>query len=68
MNKQQEQKKPVCKLVGTDGNVFSVIGNVARALRKAGLGERATEFTQKAIQQPSYDAVLQLCFEYVDVR
>jgi hypothetical protein len=36
-----ESKKPVCELIGTDGNVFCVIGNVRRALRKAGLNDKA---------------------------
>jgi hypothetical protein len=55
-------------LVGTDGNVFSVIGHVKRALERAGQRERASEFVAKAMQSKSYDEVLALCFEYVDVR
>lgn len=60
--------KPVCKLVGTDGNVFSVIGNVRDALRKAGLTNKADEFVKRATSQHDYNDVLNLCFEYVDVR
>ena len=59
--------KPKCKLVGCDGNVFSIIGSVIRSLRKAGLIEKAEEFREKAMRQESYDDVLILCFEYVDV-
>ncbi len=60
--------KPACKLVGTEGNVFSVIGRVQKALKKAGQNERASEFVQKAFRAKSYDEVLALCFDYVDVR
>ena len=60
--------KPVCKLIGTDGNVFSIIGRVRRALREAGQDDRAREFVEKAFRSRSYDEVLQLCLEYVDVR
>jgi len=60
--------KPRCRLVGTDGNVFSIIGHVKRALERAGQRERASEFAAKAMQSKSYDEVLALCFEYVDVR
>jgi hypothetical protein len=60
--------KPHCKLTGTSGNVFSVIGAVSKALKKAGQRERAAEFTAKAIGCGSYDEVLRLCFDYVDVR
>ena len=61
-------KKPACKLVGTDGNVFAIIGTVRRALRRAGQDTRATEFVQKAFGARSYDEVLGLCMDYVDVR
>lgn len=60
-------KLPKCKLVGTDGNVFAVIGKVKRTLRNAGLVEQALEFPTKAMACGSYDEVLRLCFEYVDV-
>jgi hypothetical protein len=63
-----ESKKPVCKLIGRDGNVFAIIGNVQRALRKAGLNSRADEFGKRAMSSGSYDEVLMLCHEYVSVR
>jgi len=55
-----ENLKPQCKLIGVDGNVFIIIGAVNKTLEKAGLND-------KAMQQESYDDVLRLCFEYVDV-
>lgn len=61
-------EKPTCRLSGTDGNVFAVIGNVSRALTKAGQSEKAKEFKEKAFKSDSYDAVLVLCFEYVEVE
>ena len=35
-----ETKLPECKLVGTDGNVFAIIGKVKKTLDRAGLPER----------------------------
>ena len=32
-----EKKKPELKLVGTDGNAFSILGKARRAWREAGL-------------------------------
>jgi len=61
-------EKPTCKLIGTDGNVFAVIGSVKKALRDAGQPERASEFVQKAFAAKSYDEVLRLCMEFVEVR
>ena len=60
--------KPICKLVGTNGNVFAIIGKVSGALKKAGLSDKAKEFTDKAFKSESYDAVLRLCREYVEIR
>jgi hypothetical protein len=62
------ERKPPCKLSGKDGNVFSVIGHVRRALLAAGLKAEAREFVQRAFGARSYDAVLGLCFDYVEVR
>lgn len=58
---------PKCKLIGTDGNVFAIIGNVSTSLKKAGLRDKADEFTNKAFNAESYDHVLQLAMNYVDV-
>ena len=60
--------KPTVKLVGHDGNVFNLIGLTSRALKRAGQAEAAKEFTAKAFQSNSYDAVLRLIMEYCDVR
>jgi len=62
-----ESIKPECQLSGINGNVFNIIGTVSKALRNAGLRDKAVEFSDRAVQQESYDAVLRLCFEYVDV-
>jgi hypothetical protein len=60
--------KPTCQLSGTDANVFALIGRVRQALRGAGQADRALEFTDRAFRAGSYDEVLRLCFEYVEVE
>ena len=55
------------KLIGTDGNVFSIIGKVSRELKRAGHKDLATEFTNKAFGSASYDEVLRLVMEYCEV-
>lgn len=62
------KKKPVCKLTGTNGNVFAIIGNVSKTLKNANQSDKASEFSKKAFAAGSYDEVLKLCFEYVDVN
>lgn len=61
-------RRPRCKLIGSDGNVFAVIGNVSRALKEAGLLEQAAEFRDKAFHARSYDEVLALAQEYTDAH
>lgn len=62
------KKIPKCKLIGEDGNVFNIIGKVSRTLKDNGLEKEAKEFTEKAFHSTSYDEVLRLCMEYVDVE
>ena len=47
--------RPVCKLIETDENVFSIIGSVRDALRKAGQEGRTREFVERAFQAGSYE-------------
>lgn len=61
-------EKPRCNLTDCDGNVFSIIGRVGKTLKRAGLTDRANEFYGRAKDAESYDAVLRLCFEYVEVE
>ncbi len=49
-------------------DVYSIIGRVRRALIADGQEVRAREFVERASRSGSYDAVLALCLEYVDVR
>ncbi len=60
-------KQPIVKLLGKDGNVFSIIARVRKALQAVGQHEQAAEYVRKAMSSGSYDAVLQLTMQYVDV-
>lgn len=58
--------KPELSISSQSGNVFAIIGAVAKALSRAGQKDKADDFKRKAMNAESYDAVLQLTFEYVD--
>jgi hypothetical protein len=64
----EQADKPVCELIGTDGNVFSIIGAVSKTLKRADMHDKATEFMRKATNCDSYDEVLNLVHQYVTVR
>lgn len=54
------------QLTGTDGNAFALIGNVARALRRAGHADVVNEFQAEATSG-DYDHLLATCMKWVDV-
>lgn len=63
--------KPECKLIGENGNVFNLIAIVRRTLKENDLDQELEAFDLdfKKIQKSggSYDDVLVLFMEYVDV-
>lgn len=60
-------EKPTVQLSGQDGNAFNVMGLVARALRKAGQGDKVEGFMAKAMSG-DYDNVLRTAMEYCEVN
>ena len=64
--------KPVCKLIGENGNVFNLIGIVRNTLKEYALEEELCKFDAelKKIQETggSYDDVLILIMRFVEVE
>lgn len=58
----------VVQLSGHDGNVFAIVGRVARALREAGYRDEAKAFSGQAYECDSYDEVLRLVMATVEVE
>lgn len=57
------------QLTGEDGNAFNIITIVRRAIKDADYGyEAALEFSQTAMDCESYDDLLRLCDETVNIR
>lgn len=52
------------QLTGEDGNAFSILGAVSKALKRAGHGEAAQEFYTEATSG-DYDHLLQTAMAYV---
>lgn len=63
-----EQTKPTCKLVGEDGNIFSILGRVSSALKENGKADEAKEVSERVMSSGSYDEALQIMMEYVEVE
>jgi hypothetical protein len=53
------------QLVGEDGNAFSILGRVSRALRDAGAGEEKVGAYMKEATSGDYDHLLQTTMRWV---
>ena len=68
----QEQKepahiKPDCPLIGTDGNIFHLMGKASETLRKNGMQEQAEEMRNRILQCQSYHSALSIIGDYVNI-
>lgn len=64
----EKNLKPTCKLLGEDGNIFSILGRVSRTLKEHGKDEQAKEVSERVMASGSYDEALQIIMEYVEVE
>ena len=60
--------KPTVKLVGKDGNPFSIMGRVKKALLKAGADKEYVEKYLKDATFGDYSYLLAVTMEYVNVE
>ena len=60
--------KPTVKLVGEDGDAFSIMGSVKQALRRAGADKEYIDQYLKDAISADYDHLLAVSMEYVDVE
>jgi hypothetical protein len=60
--------KPTVKLIGQDGNAFSIMGRVKKALMQAGADK---EYVERYLQKATvgdYSYLLDVSMEYVNVE
>jgi len=65
--RRRKMTKPKCKLTGTDGNVFALVGKVRECLRKAKQGDQAALMTKEVFASGSYGDALRIMSNYVDI-
>ena len=61
-------QKPVVRLVGEDGNAFSIMGRCSRAARKAGWTQEQIDAVMNEMRAGDYDHLLQTAMKHFDVR
>jgi len=60
--------KPKLKLLGHNGNVFSILGDASRLLKQNGQPEAAKEMFDRVTSSPSYEQALAIISEYVETE
>ena len=69
IHEQKKNEKPVCELVGQDGNIYNLLGIASRTLKECGLREQADEMWQRVTGGDCHDyhAALGVIGEYVNI-
>ena len=62
-----EIPKPLVELIGTDGNAYSIMGRVRRALQKAGASAEVLDEYYKESTKGDYNHLLSVAANYVKV-
>ena len=62
------QTKPTVKLVGHNGNAFSILARVKQSLRRAGADKEYIDKYLKEAISGDYDHLLVVSMEYVNVE
>ena len=60
--------KPTVKLVGEDGNAFSIMGRVKQALKRAGANKEYIDEYLSEATSGDFDYLLVVSMGYVDVE
>ena len=65
--KMKQNRKPKCPMIGSDGNVFNLIGLAQKSLLAVNEEDSAKELQERVFQSASYDEALNIMQEYVEV-
>jgi len=60
--------KPICKLIGEDGNIFNLINIVSKVLKNNNLHSEAKEMTDRIFNSRSYNEALRIISDYVEIE
>ena len=62
----QENKRPKCLIIGTDGNIFNIMGIASKTLKRSNMTEESKEMTERVTSSGSYEEALGIIMEYVE--
>ena len=62
----KQKVKPQSPLIGSDGNIFNLMGVATRALKEAGMNTEAEKMFDRITKSGSYEEALNIMMEYVE--
>ena len=65
---EQVQQKPKMRLIGEDGNIFSILGRASKLLNRAGMKAQSEEMFRRVTASKDYNEALNIISEYVDTE
>ena len=60
--------KPTIQLIGQDGNAFAIMGNIKRALKRAGADKEYIDEYLKEATSGDYNHLLTVSMKYVNIE
>lgn len=63
----EKKRKPKCKLIGENSNIFNLWSIASRTLRKNGLKDECEEMGKRIQESERYSEALMIIDEYVDI-
>lgn len=60
-------RKPECKLIGEDGNIFNLLAITRRTLLRNNMYSESIEVVCRVTSSESYDEALRIIGEYVEI-
>lgn len=61
-----EKEKPLCPIIGANGNIFNILGIASRTLKDNGMAEEAAEMYNRVTSSGSYNEALYIITDYIE--
>ena len=61
-----EKEKPMCPIIGANGNVYNILGIASRTLKDNDMADAANEMYSRVTSSGSYEEALAIIMEYVE--
>ena len=59
------KEKPMCPIIGANGNVFNILGMASRTLKENDMADEAQEMYSRVTSSGSYEEALGIITEYI---